>query len=102
MGYQIKMSNQNTLQVSGEQIVPENEIIQYPAGWSLIGFLLDTISPLETYLGSISSEIELVKDDLGNVFWPLYSINNIGNMAPGEGYQMKLANAIYFTYTPSQ
>ncbi|MBT3208268.1 MAG: hypothetical protein HN704_13150 [Bacteroidetes bacterium] len=102
MGYQIKMNAQNTLQVSGEQIIPENVIIPYPAGWSLIGFLLDSIAPLETYLSPIVSEISLVKDDLGNVFWPLYNINNIGNMTPGKGYQMKLANAMNFTYTPPQ
>ncbi|MBT3208861.1 MAG: T9SS type A sorting domain-containing protein [Bacteroidetes bacterium] len=100
MGYQIKMSNQNTLQVSGEQIIPENEIVPYPAGWSLIAYLLDSLSSLETYLNPFLSDITIVKDDIGNVFWPAYYINMIGNMTPGEGYQMKLANATNFTYTP--
>ena len=32
-----------------------------------------------------------MKDELGNVYWPTYNLNNIGNMQPGEGYQIKLA-----------
>jgi len=40
----------------------------------------------------------LVKNGLGEVFWPVYNVNNIGNMIPGEGYQVKMTNFVSLTY----
>ena len=31
-----------------------------------------------------------MKDSWGNVYWP-HGLNNIGNLTPGQGYQIKLA-----------
>ena len=97
-GYQIKMNNQNIIHIYGEQIIPENEIIPYTVGWNLIAYILDNETPIEIYLNSFVSDINIVKDDLGNIFWPIYNINMIGNMSPGKGYQMKLSVSTNFTY----
>ena len=40
----------------------------------------------------------ILKDEEGNVYWPEFEINSIGNMCPGEGYRIKTINAISFNY----
>ena len=39
-----------------------------------------------------------MKDENGNVYWPEFSLNNIGNMEPGEGYQVK-TNSTAFSHS---
>ena len=36
------------------------------------------------------SDIEILKDSWGNAFWPTYNLNNIGNLAAGQAYQIKM------------
>jgi hypothetical protein len=42
--------------------------------------------------------IELVKNAVGSIYWPYYGLNTIGNMIPGEGYQVKPIDPIVFYY----
>jgi len=53
---------------------------------------------IETIMNSISSDIVIVKDGAGNVYWPAFGVNNIGNMKPGEGYQIKMKAPRTLTY----
>jgi hypothetical protein len=46
----------------------------------------------------IMDELLIIKDENGNVFWPLFDLNSIGNMDPGEGYQTKMENTEVFSY----
>ena len=41
----------------------------------------------------------IVKDQIGNVYWPAYGLNNIGNMEAGEGYQIKMDADVMFAYS---
>jgi hypothetical protein len=49
-------------------------------------------------LSSIDLNIEIVKNGLGQVYYPQYGVNLIGNMNTGEGYQVKmnLADTLYY------
>ena len=38
----------------------------------------------------ISDSVYIIKDGNGVVYWPEYGFNNIGDLNPGEGYQIKL------------
>jgi hypothetical protein len=49
-------------------------------------------------LSTIVSDLVMVKNYLGDVYWPLYNINMIGNMDPGEGYQIKMNNSATLSY----
>jgi hypothetical protein len=40
-----------------------------------------------------------VKNGGGNVYWPVYGVNHIVNMIPGEGYQLKAASPVVFYYS---
>ena len=48
--------------------------------------------------GMPSSNFVIMKDSWGNVYWPQFSLNNIGSMSPGQGYQIKLAGSWNFSY----
>ena len=36
------------------------------------------------------SDLLIVKDQYGNVYWPEYGLDNIGNLEPNKGYQIKM------------
>jgi hypothetical protein len=97
-GYQIRMANQQVLMVTGVSVDPQNTPIDIPQGWSLLGYLRKSPGPIENMLSSIVSSVMLVKNGNGMVFWPAYFFNNIGNMNPGEGYLIKLANQVQLLY----
>ena len=45
-----------------------------------------------------ASNLTIMKDSWGNVYWPQFGLNNIGDLSPGQGYQIKLAGAWSFSY----
>ena len=89
-GYQINMSVNRTLEVEGLAVTPELEPISLAQSWFIIGYLRKTPAPIITMLSSIESNIEIVKDYMGMVYWPLYGVNLIINMNPGQGYQINM------------
>ena len=45
-------------------------------------------------MNSVYDNLTILKDEEGNVYWPMFGLNSIGNMNPGKGYQIKMeANA---------
>ena len=43
----------------------------------------------------------IVKDEEGSVYWPLFGLNNIGNLTNGKGYQIKVNESLMFNYLPN-
>ena len=35
---------------------------------------------------------------MGQVFWPQWNLNMIGNLKPGQGYQLKAVNPFTYYY----
>jgi len=97
-GYQIKTLISTNLIVYGSICEPAFSPVSINSGWNLIGYLRTSPAPIDNMLSSIVNEIVLVKNGLGEVFWPVYNVNNIGNMIPGEGYQVKMTNFVSLTY----
>ena len=54
---------------------------------------LDSQNVIES-LGSISSEIEIVKDEWGMSYLPDWGFDAIGEFSHGEGYQIKLHSTV--------
>jgi hypothetical protein len=88
-GFQIKMAVADTLIVTGTPLIPEETPITLPQGWSIFGYLRQSPAAIETMLSTISG-IVILKNGAGQVYWPQYVLNQIGNMNPGEGYQVKM------------
>ena len=97
-GYQIYMLNNQTLTITGTPVIPENTPITLNAGWNLVSYLRSTPMPIDQALTTITGQFLLVKDNAGRVYWPAYFINQIGDMQPGQGYQIYMVNGAVLTY----
>ncbi|MEA3444346.1 MAG: T9SS type A sorting domain-containing protein, partial [Bacteroidota bacterium] len=97
-GYQIKCYATQILDIDGLSVDPVSTVINIQAGWSIIGYLHQTPANIVTMMSSIVTHIAIMKSGSGQVYWPLYSVNGIGNMIPGEGYQIKLDVAQSFSF----
>ncbi|MBT3209768.1 MAG: PKD domain-containing protein [Bacteroidetes bacterium] len=100
-GYQVKTLSSTNLIVYGSICEPIITPVSINSGWNLIGYLRTSPAPIDTMLSSIVNEIVLAKNGFGLVYWPVYNINNIGNMIPGEGYQVKMNVAGVLVYPPN-
>ena len=97
-GYQIKMTASSILTVTGLVVNPSLTPVTIPAGWSIIGYLLQNQQNLEFQLASIINQIIIVKNGGGDVYWPAFEVNTIEIMVPGEGYQVKMSSQVNLTY----
>ncbi len=97
-GYQLYVDEPIILPLTGPQALPAATPISLPAGWNLVSYLpTDPLTPSQA-LNSISSELYLLKNGDGQVYWPDFSVDQIGNMQPGQGYYMYLNSAGTLTY----
>lgn len=61
-----------------------------PAGWSMFGYTcLESKDVIEAFEGW-EEQIEIVKNELGLAYLPVYNYNAIGDLKFSEGYQIKL------------
>jgi len=67
----------------------------------MIGYLRNTPGNIEIMLDDLASVLIIAKDGNGAVYWPAYSLNIIGDMVPGRGYQIKLSDAATLVYPPN-
>jgi len=98
-GYKVKMSGAASLSISGTQIIPNLTPIYVPVDWSILGYLRTSPAPIDVLLSSISAQVVIVKNEVGQVYWPsMFNLNTIGNMVPGKGYHIKMASGQVFWY----
>ncbi len=97
-GYQINTITTDLLNIEGVAVVPENTPFNIPVGWSIIGYLRQSPADASLMLSSIVSDVVILKNSIGQVYWPYWGINDIGNLNPGEGYQINTSNAVTLTY----
>ncbi len=100
-GYQIKMLQADTLIVEGQQVIPELTPVIISTGWSIIAYLRDSQSSVVTMLDPVSANTILVKNTAGQVYWLAFGLNMIGDMIPGEGYQIKMSQQDTLVYPPN-
>ncbi len=97
-GYQVLMEEAGSFCVDGLPLDPRSTPIPLPAGWSLISYLPQEPMPVEDALQSIMSDLYLIKDGEGNIYWPEFSIDQIGDMEAGKGYLIYLESAATLVY----
>ncbi len=90
-GYHINMSSIQILSITGIPVSPEEVEIPLPLGWSLMGYLRKMPAALEYLLTPVKENIIIMKDGGGAIYWPIWNVNNIGDMIPGEGYSINMA-----------
>ncbi len=97
-GYQVFMKSAATLSIVGTEIAPPSTPISLSQGWNLVAYLRNSPQNIQTALAGIASNIVIVKNNAGEVYWPEFGINTIGNMQPGQGYQINVKQATTLTY----
>ena len=87
-GYQIKSLNQTLIEVNGELV--DNINIELNEGWNMIGVLSQIPQSIEVVLSSCTDLVVIAKDAFGVAYLPEWNFNGIGDMLPGQGYQIKM------------
>jgi hypothetical protein len=100
-GYQIKMTSYQILEICGTLIIPELTPLSLSSGWNIVAYLRQTPASIEQMLSNIVGNIIIVKNGAGQIYWPIYLLNQIGNMNPGSGYQLKTNAYCTITYPPN-
>jgi len=74
-------------------------VIDLIAGWNIIGYTSKEPQDVVATLQGIDDIILIVKNNAAEVYWPEFGFNGIGNLIPGQGYQIKVSEEyIGFTY----
>ena len=71
-----------------------NVSINLSSGWNLFGYGCPRSIFLNDGLSNYVDQIVIVKDNGGNVYFPEYGYNSIGDLTPGYGYQIKVTEEI--------
>ena len=94
------MNSFNQITIEGS-LIPFDTPISFDEGWNLIGYLHPEDANTVDMMNSIVTNdgpLRILKNGLGNVYWPEFGLNSIGNMVPGQGYQIKMENTTQFSY----
>ncbi|MCF8372274.1 MAG: T9SS type A sorting domain-containing protein [Bacteroidales bacterium] len=97
-GYQVKLNSAQDIWIVGELIDPVSNPIYLTASWNLLGYLRTSPASMADMMQSIDSYITLAKNSQGDVYWPFFNLNIIGDMMPGEGYKIRLVSAVTLVY----
>jgi len=66
--------------------------IPLSSGWNMIAFNIHPAdSSVEAVFGTVEGLV-LVKNNNGQVYWPEYEINTIGDLRTGEGYKVYMSS----------
>lgn len=92
LGYQVKLAADDTLRVAGNQIDPTTIPIPLQASWNIIPYLRYLNGNASFVLSSLltNGNLIIMKDEYGNVFWPQFNVNTIGELTAGSAYFLKL------------
>lgn len=69
-------------------------------GWNIIGFTRDQEQDAVATFDGIVEYILIVKNNNADVYWPEFGFNGIGNLIPGQGYQIKVTQEINDYFYP--
>ena len=99
-GYQIKTTQACSLTIDGGYAKPELHPIEIEAGWNMVGYLRAQATDATMILGGITANENLLiaKDYMGNAYLPQWDFNGIGDMEPGQGYQIKTLESDVLEY----
>ncbi|MFH0766055.1 MAG: M6 family metalloprotease domain-containing protein [Calditrichota bacterium] len=92
-GYQVRMSNPDTLYFTGEPL-PGNRPIYLREGWSMASYLPDFGQTAPVALANIREVLLLAKDENGRFYAPAQNFSNMGSLRQGLGYLIKVSQEI--------
>ena len=93
----INISNQDTifsLMSQLENCTSDPIMVDLIEGWNLIGFTLPEPQDLVASFSEIDDLLQIVKDNSGASYLPEWDFNGIGDLIPGQGYQLKITESV--------
>ncbi|MBZ0266400.1 carboxypeptidase regulatory-like domain-containing protein [bacterium] len=98
-GYRLFCDANSMVTFVGDPIPTDTEYHAVPNRWNWVGYPFNhDVNTIEA-LNHIRDFVEIVQTDDGGVWIPpLFDINTIGDMTPGEGYMFFVNEAVDFTY----
>ena len=84
----------DSCRIESENCVSDPIMVDLASGWNMIGFTLYEEQDVVASFDGISDKLEIVKDNYGDVYLVEWDYNGIGNLIPGQGYQLKLSEAV--------
>jgi len=81
-----------------DTLMIENETLMAPinidliSGWNIIGYTLRSAQDAVISFDNVIENISVVKNNTGEVYWPEFGFNGIGDLLPGQGYQVLTFN----------
>ena len=75
-------------------------IIDIVEGWNTIGYTRASSQDVVATFDEIVEYISIVKNNDALVYWPEFGFNGIGDLIPGQGYQLKVTQAIDAYFYP--
>ncbi len=97
-GYQVYVENPATLTMNGDIVDVAATPITLGSGFHLIPYFLGQPMAIDQALNSISGQLYLVKNGQGQIYWPDFNIYEIGDMQPGQGYEIYMTDPGTLTY----
>jgi hypothetical protein len=88
-GYQVYMNQLDTLVVTGVVADPFSNPFGFPAGWNMVSYLRSSSMYAPKALETIVNDESLIlaKNGAGHTNIPMFEVNQIGNMQPGQSYR---------------
>jgi len=68
--------------------------IDFVDGWNIIAFTLKHEQDVVEAFSPIIDDLQLVKNNAGSVYFVEFGFNGIGNLIPGQGYQVRVYQPI--------
>ena len=97
-GYQFKLNRPQSLDITGIILQPENTPISLIQGWNMFAYLRVNGALADQVFSELSEEIIIVKNNGGLAYLPAWGYNGIGDLLPGQGYQLKINSDNDFLY----
>ena len=80
-------------------------LLNLNSSWNMIGYPLLEAQDAVVCFSPITDSIQIVKNNDGVVYWPSFGFNGIGDLIPGQGYQVKMlfeVNEFKFVYSDEE
>ena len=97
-GYLIKTASAQVIDVCGENLLPEETPINLTQGWGMLSYLRTSPADAEAVFSEIVSDVVIIKDAEGSAYLTDYGFNGIGDLLPGNGYQIKMSSTNTLLY----
>tara|TARA_B100000795_G_scaffold175498_1_gene132555 strand:- start:8054 stop:9037 length:984 start_codon:yes stop_codon:yes gene_type:complete len=91
---------ENGIQQNGCPMLDFTQNLDFHNGWNLLSKrVLTENESMEELFADVSTDLIILKDAAGDVFWPSFNLNTIGDYDNTKGYLAKFSNDVSVNWT---